>query len=305
MRRKRALIFLCALVIGLVSCASQTTIVNSVGEREANEIVVLLASKGIDAIKTATAVTTTGGAATTEQMWDISVPAKQITASLAILNQAGLPRVKGTTLLDLFGTTTLVPSDLQDRIRYQEGLSEQLANTIRKIDGIIDAEVQITLPQEESTQPLTASIYVKHHGILDNSNSLLISKIKRLIASAYPGLTVDNVTVVTDRAVVSDISLELFEKAEKIEEFVSIWGVVIAKDYTSKFRMIFYTFSLLVFLLLSSLTWLIWKFYPLIGEYGGVKSLFLPYQLKPGAISEEKIEKEILEEEKEEEGEEV
>lgn len=297
MHRNRFVFFLCSLLIGLASCASDTTIVNSVTEREANEIVVLLASKGVDAAKVPTAVSTTGGT-TTEQMWDIAVPAKQITESLAILNQAGLPRVRGTTLLELFGATTLVPSELQDRIRYQEGLSEQLANTIRKMDGIIDAEVQITLPQDEEEEPtLTASVYVKHHGVLDNPNSLLVSKIKRLISSAYPGLTVDNVSVITDRALLSDITLESFDKPEDIKEYVSIWSVVISKESSGRFRMIFYTFCLLIFLLISSLAWVLWKFYPLLKELGGTKALFRPHQFKHGAALEEKREEESFEDE--------
>ena len=292
MRRNRFVFFLCLLLIGLASCATQTTIVNSISEREANEIVVLLASKGVDAAKTPTAVTTTGGT-TTEQMWNIAVPAKQITESLAILNQAGLPRVRGTTLLDLFGTTGLVPSELQDRIRYQEGLSEQLANTIRKMDGIIDAEVQITLPQDDDDETtLTASIYVKHHGVLDNPNSLLVSKIKRLISSAYPGLTVDNVSVVTDRALLSDITLQSFDSPEATKEYISIWKVVVAKESAGRFRMIFYAFCVLIFLLVSSLAWLLWKFFPLFEVHGGIKALFLPRQFKPGATVEEKPEEE-------------
>ncbi len=297
MRRNRFVFFLCLLLIGLASCATQTTIANSLSEREANEIVVLLASKGVDAAKTPTAVTTTGGT-TTEQMWDIAVPAKQITESLAILNQAGLPRVRGTTLLDLFGTTGLVPSELQDRIRYQEGLSEQLANTIRKMDGIIDAEVQITLPQDDDDETtLTASIYVKHHGVLDNPNSLLVSKIKRLISSAYPGLTVDNVSVVTDRALLSDITLQSFDSPESIKEYVSIWKVVVAKESAGRFRTIFYAFCVLIFLLVSSLAWLLWKCFPLFEVHGGIKALFLPRQFKPGATVEEKPEEEGFEEE--------
>lgn len=138
------LIFITPLVF--TSCQTQSTIVNSIPEREANEIVVLLNSKGIQAQKTAAPAAAIGGG-TGEKMWDITVPASQITDSLAILNQAGLPRLKGTSLLQLFGSQGLVPSDMQDRIRYQEGLSEQLATTIRKMDGIIDANVQIIFLQ--------------------------------------------------------------------------------------------------------------------------------------------------------------
>src|SRR5690606_25821018 len=112
------------------------------------------------------------------------------------------------------------------RIRYQEGLSAQLATTIRKMDGIIDANVQITFPtDEEKEKELTASVYVKHRGILDNPNSLTITKIKRLIASSVPGLTPENVSVVTDRALYADITLEPLQQLEEQRDFTTIWSI--------------------------------------------------------------------------------
>ncbi len=273
-----ALLFLC------VGCQTQTTIVNNIPEREANEIIVLLASKGIDAEKAAAAV---AAGATGEQKWNVSVPPNQITDALGILNQAGLPRIKGTSLLDLFGAQGLVPSELQDRIRYQEGLSEQLATTVRKMDGIIDANVQITFPHDgEEGQQLTASVYVKHRGILDNPNSLTITKIKRLIASAIPGLTLENVSVVTDRALYADISLEPLHLLEEQRNFVSVWTVIIAKDSVTRFRLIFYAFIILLFLLTCALAWLIWKFWPVIKNKGGVLTLLHPHQYEPGMFME-------------------
>jgi type III secretion protein J len=277
------------LTLTVVSCTSKSTIVNSVPEREANEIVVVLNSKGIMAEKIPSPVSAVGGV-TAEKMWDITVPPNQITDALAILNQSGLPRVKGTSLLDLFGTQGLVPSDMQDKIRYQEGLSEQLASTIRKMDGIIDANVQITFPsEEEPNKTLKASVFVKHRGILDNPNSLAISRIKRLVSSAIPGLTPENVTVVPDRALYADISLQP-QRREEERQLASIWSVEVAKESAWLFRLIFYSFIILLFLLACCLAWLIWKFLPLIQRKGGFSFLFHPEQYKEGVLPEEETE---------------
>lgn len=271
--------FLLALFVNLLfifsGCHTQTTIINGISERDANEIIVILASKGIFAEKSPAASTGIGG--TGEQRWDVAVRPSQITEALAILNQVGLPRVKGTNLLDIFGSQGLVPSDLQDKIRYQEGLSQQLASTIRKMDGIIDANVQIMFPQEEGKQQLTASVYIKHRGILDNPNSLIITKIKRLIASSVPGLSVDNVSVITDRALYSDISLDPLQQMQTPHDFVSIWTVIIAKDSIVKFRIILYSFIILIFVLLSIISWLTWKFWPLL-QKEGLSSIFNYHQ---------------------------
>jgi type III secretion protein J len=269
------------LVFTVVSCTTNTTIVYNIPEREANEMVVLLNSKNIPAVKITAAAPTTGGGGTAEQMWNIAVPGSQITEALAVLNHAGLPRLKGTTLLDLFGTQGLVPSDIQDKIRFQEGLSEQLATTIRKMDGIIDANVQITFPSEQlPAQKITASIYVKHRGILDNPNSLAIIKIKRLVSSAVPGLTTENVSVITDRALTSDITPQTVQQLEEERQYVSVWSVAVAKDSVNRFRLIFYTFIIIIFLLACALAWLIWKFLPLIQRKGGFVFLLHSEQYK-------------------------
>lgn len=271
MRYLLCFFILATLVVG---CKTATIIANNVQEREANEIVVLLQSRGVDCIKVPAPISTTGGGGGL-QMWNITVPARQITEALAILNQSGLPRVKGTSLLDLFGAKGLVPSEMENKIRYQEGLSEQLAMTIRKMDGIIDANVQITINQdEESVKELTASVYVKHRGILDNPNSILITKIKRLISSAVPGLTADNVSVVTDRALISDISVESLQM-EEAQDFVSIWGVVVTKSSIKLLRTILYLFIFVLFIFACLVIWMIWKTFPFL-QKNGFMTLFSP-----------------------------
>lgn len=287
----RFIFSLIGIALFVVGCSSQTTLVNSVSEKDAIEIYVLLASKGIAVQKTPAPATTTGGSSA-QQLWNISVPSSQITESLTILNQAGLPRAKGTSLLDLFGSQGLVPSDLQDRIRYQEGLSEQLATTLRKMDGVIDADVQITLPQDEdSNKPLTASVYIKHRGVFDNQNSLVITKIKRLISSAVPGLTIENVSVVTDRALYADMTIPQGDVVSQDQkDYVQIWSIVIAKESALRFRLIFYAFIIILFILACALCWILWKFYPVLEKKGGFKVLLEPSQVEyPLAETKEEV----------------
>lgn len=291
MKKPRGLLpFLClAILLALTSCETKSTIANNLSERDANEAVVLLSSKGIPASKTPAPAAAVGGTST-EVLWDLVVPGEFVTQALSVLNQAGLPRKKQTTLLDLFGSQGLVPSDLQDRIRYQEGLSDQLSNTIRKMEGVIDADVQISFPQgeEEQKKELSASVYVKHRGILDNPNSILVTKIKRLVSSSVPGLKIENVSVVTDRAVTADIVYPPMSKeGSELGEVVSVWGVYLSKQSLTLFRAIFYSFLFLTFILISIALWLTWKFSEII-KARGILSLF---SLEPYAAEEKKEEK--------------
>lgn len=267
----------CAFIF--TSCSSTRIIVNALDEREANEILVFLAGKGVEATKVQN--TEAGGAAGGNKvvLWDIQVPSDQAVEAMALLNQSGLPRRRGQSLLNIFAGGGLVPSELQEKIRYQAGLAEQIASTIRKIDGVLDAEVQISFPEEDPLNPgkkkgkLTASVYVKHSGVLDDPNSLLIPKIKRLVAASVPGLDYDNVTVIADRArYTANPSISPTSEAEK--SFVSIWSIAIAQDSVSRFRMLFFSFIIALLLLVIALGWTIWKLYPLLQKHGGFKELF-------------------------------
>jgi len=277
------LLLICFCLPLLTSCESRKTIVNGLDEREANEILVFLSTKNIDAIKVQSAGGGGGGGGAKVVVWDISVPDTQSLEAMSLLNQAGLPRRRSQNLLNIFTGAGLVPSEMEQKIRYNQGLAEQIASTLRKIDGVLDAEVQISFPEEDplnptvKKQPITASVYVKHNGVLDDPNSHLTTKIKRLVAASVPGLDYDNVTVIGERARFSDLSLTPTGSEEE-KQYVSVWSIIIAKDSVTLFRIIFFSFTIAILLLLLLLAWLCWKFLPVLKSHGGLKELF---HLKP------------------------
>ena len=291
----------CFMISFLTSCASQRVIVNGLDEREANEIIVFLNRKGIDATKVQ--APSAGAGASKAVFWNIQVSEDRAMEAMALLSQEGLPRRQSQNLLGIFSTSSLVPSEMQEQIRYQAGLAEQLASNIRKIDGILDAEVLISFPKEDPLNPgkmkgkITASVYVKHNGVLDDPNSHLSTKIKRYVASSITGLDYDDVTVIPDRARTTDLTGLPLTSADAME-YVSVWSVIVAKDSVTRFRIIFFTFFILLVLLASFLAWLAWKVWPLINERGGIKSLFTLHPLNKDA--EPKVQKiEQVEEKKE------
>ena len=267
-------------------------IINEVNEREANEIIVFLASKGISAEKSVAASTAPGGAEGAIK-YSIAVDSGQATEAMAILNQNGLPRKKGTTLLDLFSATGLMTSDKQETIRYQAGLASQIGNMISKIDGVIEADVQISFPVESTaayapagtqTTPkkITAAVFVKHMGILDDPNSHLITKIKRLVSGSVTGLDINDVTVISDRSRFTDLTLTpATESLEpKAKEYVSIWSIVMSKASASRFRFIFFMLIVCAIVFALGIGWILWKFYPLLKKRGGFKALLHPVPIQ-------------------------
>lgn len=249
-------------------------------EKEANEILVFLSTRGIAASKIRAAEAGGGGAKI--PMFDISVEEDQATEAMALLNQAGLPRRRGQNLLGIFANVGLVPSEMQDKIRYQAGLAEQIASTIRKIDGVLDAEVQISFPEEdplnpgaEKKQKITASVYVRHSGVLDDPNAHLITKIKRLVAASVVGLDFDNVTVIGDRARMYELPPgSRIGGQEEEKHYKTIWSIIVAQESLFRFRLLFFTFTLLILAFILAFIWMGWKIYPLLKEHGGFKELF-------------------------------
>lgn len=278
-----SIIFLMIFSISLfTSCSSTKTIVNGLEEKDANEIIVFLQAKGIDASKVHSAEGGGAGGASKIALWDIHVPSENSMEAMSLLNQSGLPRRRGQSLLGIFSTGGLVPSEMQEQIRYQAGLAEQIASTIRKIDGVLDAEVQISFPKEDPLHPeknkqkITSSVYVKHSGVLDDPNSHLLTKIKRLVAASITGLDYDDVTVIADRARYSGFPTagQAGASSEEEKQFVNVWSIIVAKESLTRFRIVFFTFLILFLLLMLALVWLAWKIYPLLKKYGGMKELF-------------------------------
>lgn len=273
----RLLLFFCTLGLLLTGCASERAIVNGLDERDANEIIVFLSSKGIQAQKVQAKSEGPGGGGAV--MWDIVVDGSVATEAMAILNANGLPRRRTQKLLELFAAGGLVPSEMQEKIRYQSGLAEQIAGTIRKIDGILDADVQLSFPEEDPLNPsktignVTASVFVKHQGVLDDPNSHLVTKIRRLVASSVQGLNFENVTVIADRGRFADSRGEA-AKGKKEVEFVRVWTIAVAKESVVRFQIIFTALLLLFLTSALLLLWFVWRMLPLIRSQGILPSLF-------------------------------
>jgi type III secretion protein J len=177
-------------------------------------------------------------------------------------------------------------TDKEETIRYQAGLSQQITNTILMIDGVIDASVQLSFPPETTGLPgematpqkITAAVYVKHQGVVDDPNTHLENKIKRLVSGSVTGLDINDVTIVSDRSRFTDVApLKTGEKiSPKGKDYVSIWSIVMSKDSAKRFRFLFFFLIGTSIFLALFLGWLIWKVYPVFKKRGGFKELLNP-----------------------------
>jgi type III secretion protein J len=103
---------------------------------------------------------------------------------------------------------------------------------------------------------------------MEDPNSHMEVKIKRLLAGSVNGLSFDDVSVISDRSRIADITLqpevEMIGPKSLQQAYVSIWGVILTKSSLARFRFIFFLFISLLLLFAAAIGWLVYKFYPLM-----------------------------------------
>jgi flagellar M-ring protein FliF len=126
----------------------------------------------------------------------VLTPAGQASTARMILAEKGLPRsgAVGNELFDKLGSLGLT-SFMQDMTRLR-ALEGELARTIQMMRGVKAARVHIVLADEGSfrreRQPSSASVVIRTDGRDDRATG---HAIRHLVASAVPGMKIDDVTV--------------------------------------------------------------------------------------------------------------
>ncbi len=135
------IVLLCSLVL-LAGC-NRTELYSELDEHQANEIQAALFSAGIDASKRRTP---------DGKFWVVAIPRENFAQAMQVMNANHLPRASYQSLGDVFKKEGIVSSPTEERARYRHALQQEMADTIRRIDGVIDARVSIALPEKSPLQ---------------------------------------------------------------------------------------------------------------------------------------------------------
>jgi type III secretion protein J len=181
-----------SLALALLLCAaggcSKQELYSNLHERDANEMMAVLARAGIAATK---------AAGEEEGTWNLSVPGGSFATAVETLNSLGYPKDEYSDMGQVFQKSGLVSSPSEERIRFVHALSQEVAHTLSLIDGVLRARVQIVLPNNdpfgEEAKPSSAAVFLKHRADADLESS--IAKIKELVIGSIEGLGPENVTV--------------------------------------------------------------------------------------------------------------
>lgn len=128
----------------------------------------------------------------------IAVPKEKADQARLGLAEKNLP-AGGVVGWEIFDQSKLGATDFDRRIQLIRAISGELSRTIRGIEGVEEAHVQIVIPETrlfaETVTPVTASVMLRlRSGVELGSDK--INGIVRLVASSVENLQVENVTVV-------------------------------------------------------------------------------------------------------------
>lgn len=186
----------CVLLSGCLTRELKT----GLSEQDAQEIAVVLQQNGLE--------TRVVREASTDQnappRWTLKVKGgdHNLITAWRILQENGLPRQKVAGLEDVFANRGMIPTPDEEKARMLLALSGELTKTIKSLAGVVDARVQVVLPENNPLldkaqwSPPTASVLVKFRG---QQLPLSEDELRRLVAKGVEGLQPENVAIVFKR----------------------------------------------------------------------------------------------------------
>ena len=180
----RRLLYLLPLVL-LTAC--KTSLFEGLDEDQANRIIAVLSHHGINGSKERGA----------DRTWTVSVDGGDAVSATELAGAYALPRGGHANLGELFKREGLISSPEEDHVRYVYGITQELSETLEKIDGVLIARVHVVDPPRDplsgpSSSP-SASVLLRYRS--DYNLEPMRERIRALVAGAVEGLTTDRVYV--------------------------------------------------------------------------------------------------------------
>jgi type III secretion protein J len=236
----------CICLVALTACGGRVDLLGAVPEDEANEVLAALLKANITAEKTSGK----------EGMVGVRVEGDQVGHALQVLRDNGLPRERFAGMGQVFKKEGLISSPLEERARYIYALSQELSNTLSKIDGVLAARVHVVLPERgpagEAGVVSTAAVFIKHQ---DGYNLDVIQpQIRRLVTNSIPGLSADRVSVIFVA------SQARAGAARDAQAFASVWGWEVAPGAAGGLAALLWMLAVAVLVLAAGLGYVLWRY---------------------------------------------
>ena len=258
-------IILVLFVVTLTAC-EEVAVVHELGERDANEILVMLHKSQIKATKEAVEKNQ-------EVTWTIKVKPEFEQDARAVLVANNLPRVRLGGLKGICQDAGLILTPKTEKCRELLAYKEEVINLLETIECVISADVVLNIPEkiefadEDTPQPRpTSTVAVRYRKDCVSGSQLTEGRIQEAVSNSISGLDPRDVSVLLSYV---DTGLNLVSTAPgadgkvpepvdcpevaetSSEDMVALAGLEMTEESAKKFKMIAIGF-LLLFLLLSA-----------------------------------------------------
>ena len=182
----RRMLCLAAVMSLLLLTGCKTEIYQGLSENQVNTMLSLLLRHGIPAEKVGS-----------KNGYSLSVEENRIVQALEILKENSLPREDFQNLGKVFSAEGMISSATEEQARLAFAISQELADTFSRIDGVLTARVHVVLSQTDlstgNITPPSAAVFLRHTP--ESQATRLIPHIRELTANAVPALMQDKVSV--------------------------------------------------------------------------------------------------------------
>ena len=187
MLRSFAVRFLLIFSLAALLVGCKVEMYTGLSEEQANQMLSTLLRRGIAAEKVAAG----------KDGYTLSVEDEQLVLALQVLKENSLPRESFKSLGDVFGGDGMISSSSEEQARLAYALSQELADTFSRIDGVLTARVHVVLGVNDPVNNIkvepSAAVFLRH--TTDSPVVNLVPEIRELTASAVASLKYDNVSV--------------------------------------------------------------------------------------------------------------
>jgi type III secretion protein J len=188
------------LSVAFIFSACTVELQHDLTEDDANDIYVRLQNAGINATKDRDE----GGG--NEVRYKITVAKADVASATMVLRKFALPRPKSEGLGAFRKGKGMIPTATEERAMFVEALAGEVANSLNRYPGVLEAKVIINIPEvNDLTQPdkkpkTSAAVFIKHtEGARSDKNALGAPftpvDVQKFVAAAVPELDPNNVQV--------------------------------------------------------------------------------------------------------------
>jgi len=156
-----------------------------------------------------------------ETLDGISVGQSEVDAVKSIINEeVGAASLR--TGYELFQNNQIGLSEISKRVSFTRAIQGELEKTILLMSGVQNVRVHISLPEKSRLGKLKergrAAVYLK--AAEPGQVELLTKSIKQLVIASVPGITKENVSIISDRPIGSSVDVESLPKTLQIQAYL-------------------------------------------------------------------------------------